>query len=199
MSTALDTPIQTTDEVGTTTIAGGDTQIALDPEFYQTLADLGIEINTAGIAMLGDEDDSLNLPITGGEITDESIKEWMGMAELEHSGSGLSLSRNGVTVELDDWTLNTGTGDIHGSTLIRGMDNPRDISELEPVLFTLAETADLSAGLNTDSTDEVLILDEADILLTAEAARLLNTAFSLDEGLNGDSLVGTATVRISTG
>ena len=183
----------------TTTVAGGDTQITLDTGFYQTMADNGVEIDTAGDAILADHDDAVILPVTSGEITDDSIAEWMGMAEVQHDGSGLTLSRDGATVELDNLSLNTGTGDIHGAAYINGVNSRTGMFEPDPVLFTLAETADLSAGMTTDSADEVLILDEAGILLTAEGARVINAALHLDDVLEESALVGTASVRVSTG
>ena len=196
MSTLTETT-RTIETESLTTVAGGDTKIEFDSEFYRILNDNNIEINIAGDAMLGDNDDSLNLPITGGEITDDSVSEWMGMAELQHRGSGLSFTHDGVTVELDDLTINTGTGDIYGRPKVMGSDMP--IFDSKPVLFTLAETADLSAGLTTASTDENMLLDEAGIILSDDAAQLLNEAFGLHTTLDGDTYVGTATVTVSTG
>ena len=185
---------------GTTTIAGGETILTLDSDFHRQLADLGVEVNTVGKAMLSDETDSLRLPITRGEITDESIIDWMGMAEVEHNGSGLGLTRNGMTVELDNWSLNTGTGNIHASPLIRKMGNPPQLMT-DMSVFALAASADLSPAieLDADSDEETILLDEADIILTAEGARTLNDLLALNHALREGMMVGTATVRISTG
>jgi hypothetical protein len=187
------------DEVGTdsllTGIDGGDTKIVFDPQFYSTLDKLGIEINTAGAATLGDDDDSFRLPITGGDIDAAQFASLSG--ELEHYGSGMSFSRGGVTVELDDLVLNTETHQISGDTMVRGMDTPNAPYDEEPVLFTMDDNYAIGATNDEQVESGNLILDDVRIILTDEAARLMNLAFGTDE-MSDHTLVGTATIRVDT-
>lgn len=178
------------------TVAGGDTEIVFDDNFYQTLADNGIEINTAGTAMLGDENDALRLPVTGGEITGDAEVDWV--AELEHDGSGVSFTRNGVTVELDDLTISTETGELRSEMLVHGLVMPLGLEHSGESIFELQDVRHLNSNLDPEFDNDFIVIDDASIALSTNGARVLNEAFDID-AMEGNMRVGTATVRISTG
>lgn len=170
--------------------AGGSTAVALDAGFVEALGTLGLTPGTIGDATLADG--SISFPITGGTVTlfdkDSGYRPYV-QGTLFHQGSGLSLTAGGTTVELTNFTIDPGTPSrLFGDVSVNG-----ELAVASAPLFDLdGSTLNPPAMEGTDA-----VLQGTEVLLSAEAAELLNTTFGTD-ALAGDFLIGTATITVPT-
>lgn len=169
---------------------GGTTAVALDQGFVDALGTLGLTPGTVGGATLADG--SISFPITGGTVTvfDKSsgYKPYV-QGTLLHQGSGLSLTAGGTTVELTNFTVDPGTPSrLFGDVTVNGM-----------LAVPSAPLFDLDGSTLNPPTIEggEATLQGTEVLLSAEAAELLNSTFKTD-ALAGDFLIGTATITVPT-
>jgi hypothetical protein len=172
-------------------IPGGSTGVALDADFVAALGTLGLTPGTVGGATL--TEGTLNFPVTGGTVTlydkDTGYRPWVQGVVL-HDGSGFSLSAGGTTVELANFVVSPGKparlfGDVSVNGRLAAPSAPLfnlDGSTLEPV---------------TMDADGSAVLDGTRVLLSEEAAALLNQTFGTD-ALAGGLLIGTATITVET-
>ena len=170
--------------------AGGSTAVALDAAFVEALGTLGLTPGTVGDASLADG--SVSFPITGGTVTlfdkDSGYRPYV-QGTLLHQGSGLSLSAGGTTVELTNFTVDPGTPSrLFGDVSVNGQ--PAVASA--PLFDLDGSTLNPPAMEGTDA-----VLQGTEVLLSAEAAELLNSTFMTD-ALAGDFLIGTATITVPT-
>ena len=169
---------------------GGSTAVALDAGFVEALTTLGLTPGTIGGATLADG--SISFPITGGTVTvfdkDSGYKPYV-QGTVFHQGSGLSLTAGGTTVELTNFTIDPGTPSrLFGDVSVNG-----ELAVASAPLFDLdGSTLNPPAMEGTDA-----VLQGTEVLLSAEAAELLNTTFGTD-ALAGDFLIGTATITVPT-
>lgn len=171
--------------------AGGTTAVALDQGFVDALGSLGLTPGTVGDAELTAEGSAV-FPITGGTVTvfDKSsgYKPYV-QGTLFHQGSGLSLTAGGTTVELTNFTIDPGTPSrLFGDVTVNG-----ELAVPSAPLFDLD-----GSTLNPPTIEGgEATLQGTEVLLSAEAAELLNTTFMTD-ALAGDFLIGTATITVPT-
>lgn len=170
--------------------AGGTTAVALDPAFVEALGTLGLTPGTVGDATLADG--SVSFPITGGTVTlfekDSGYRPYV-QGTLLHENSGLSLAAGGTTVELSGFTVDPGTPSrLFGDVSVNG----------EPAVAS-APLFDLDGSTLNPPTIEggEAVLQGTEVLLSAEAAELLNSTFGTD-ALAGGLLIGTATITVPT-
>jgi hypothetical protein len=169
---------------------GGSTAVALDQGFVDALGTLGLTPGTIGGATLADG--SVSFPITGGTVTvfDKSTgyKPYV-QGTLFHQGSGLSLTAGGTTVELTNFTIDPGTPSrLFGDVSVNG-----ELAVPSAPLFDLD-----GSTLNPPTIEGgEATLQGTEVLLSAEAAELLNSTFNTD-ALAGDFLIGTATITVPT-
>ncbi|MBN1093425.1 hypothetical protein JKP75_13155 [Blastococcus sp. TML/M2B] len=170
--------------------AGGSTAVALDAAFVDALGSLGLTPGTVGGATLADG--SVSFPITGGTVTvfDKSTgyKPYV-QGTLFHQGSGLSLTAGGTTVELTNFTIDPGTPSrLFGDVSVNG-----ELAVPSAPLFDLD-----GSTLNPPTIEGgEATLQGTEVLLSAEAAELLNTTFDTD-ALAGGFLIGVATITVPT-
>ena len=132
----------------------------------EVTVDLGpITPGLIGTASLDDDADGLvvNFPITGGDLDPETLA-----GTIEHVGSGLSLTANGTTVNLTDFTIDTVASQLTGVVAIDGG------ASLGRVAIFDFDLTGLTAGEITD-TDNPLI----SLLLTSAAAGALADALAI--------------------
>jgi len=170
--------------------AGGTTAVALDQGFVDALGTLGLTPGVVGDATLADG--SVTFPITGGTVTvfdkASGYKPYV-QGTIFHEGSGLSLAAGGTTVELTNFTVDPGTpsrlfGDVFANGQLAAASAPLfdlDGSTLNPPTIEGGEA----------------VLQGTEVLLSAEAAELLNSTFMTD-ALAGDFLIGIATITVPT-
>jgi len=169
---------------------GGSTAVALDQGFVDALGTLGLTPGVVGDAELADG--SVSFPITGGTVTvfdkESGYKPYV-QGTLLHQNSGLSLTAGGTTVELTNFTVDPGTPSrLFGDVAVNG----------QPAVAS-APLFDLDGSTLNPPTIEggTATLQGTQVLLSAEAAELLNSTFNTD-ALAGDFLIGTATITVPT-
>lgn len=171
--------------------AGGTTAVALDAGFVEALTSLGLTPGTVGDAELTAEGSAV-FPITGGTVTvfdkETGYKPYV-QGTLFHQGSGLSLTAGGTTVELTNFTVDPGTPSrLFGDVSVNG-----ELAVPSAPLFDLD-----GSTLNPPTIEGgEATLQGTEVLLSAEAAELLNSTFMTD-ALAGDFLIGIATITVPT-
>ena len=170
---------------------GGSTSVALDQGFVDALGTLGLTPGTVGEAQLTAEGSAV-FPITGGTVTvfdkETGYKPYV-QGTLFHQGSGLSLAAGDTTVELTNFTIDPGTPSrLFGDVSVNGQ-----LAVPSAPLFDLD-----GSTLNPPSIEGgVATLQGTEVLLSAEAAELLNSTFNTD-ALAGGFLIGIATITVPT-
>ncbi len=165
---------------------GVDTQVTLDAGFVEALTTLGLTPGVIGGATL--TDGVLAFPITGGNVDyydpEESYRPYV-QGSISHDGSGISLTAGDIVVELTDFRIDPGTSQLFGTVTANGEEVGQDIyifnldgSTLNP----LAEDADGNA-----------VLEGTTVLISPDAAGLLNSTFSTD-AVTDELVVGIAKI-----
>ncbi len=171
-------------------LTGVSTAVEVDESFLSGLQSLKVTPGTVGDATL--EGSTLTFPITGGEVTyydpDSGVEPFV-QGEIEHEGSGLSLSAGGTTVELTDFVVDPGESVLTGTVTANG-----DVVEESAELFFLdGRTLE---PLEVDKGEGTAVLQGTTVSLTDDAANLLNETFGTD-ALTEFFLVGEATITLA--
>ena len=173
-----------------TEIGGKTTQITLDAGFLKALTTLKLTPGTIGSATLS-KAGVLTFPITGGNVTyydpSTGVRPYV-QGEIDHEGSGLSLSAGGKKVELTNFVIDPGNdshinGDVslNGKSVVKGANLFRlDGSTLNPV------TKD----------GDAYVLEGTTVYVSEDAAALLNKTFGTD-AVTGDLKVGVAKLTVT--
>jgi hypothetical protein len=168
-------------------LSGQKTEVMLDSGFVDALGTLQLtpapvgnsEITKAGIA---------RFPITGGKVTyykPGSVTPFV-QGEIDHEGSGLSLTGGGKTVELTDFVVDPGASVLTGKVSVDGA----VAAESAPLFFLDGRT--LKPLRTAGST---AVLEGTTVKLKDEAATLLNDTFGTD-ALAGGLVVGVAKITV---
>jgi hypothetical protein len=170
-------------------LTGEMTQVTVDKGFLDALTSLGLTPGVVGTATL--TDGVLSFPITGGNVDyydpNESYRPYV-QGEIDHEGSGLSLSAGGTTVELTNFTIDPGTSKLYGDVAANGSPVVS-----QAFLFDL----DGSTLKPLQTSGDTAILEGTTVHVSQDAADLLNTTFNttaVKEGL----LVGVAKITVNT-
>jgi hypothetical protein len=167
-------------------LAGVDTQVTLDAGFVEALTTLGLTPGVIGGATL--TDGVLAFPITGGNVDyydpSESYRPYV-QGEIDHAGSGISLTAGETVVELTDFVIDPGTSRLTGTVSANGAVVGEDVfifnldgSTLNP----LEEDAEGNA-----------VLEGTTVLISEDAAPLLNETFGTD-AVTDELVVGIAKI-----
>jgi hypothetical protein len=172
-------------------IPGGTTGVALDQGFVDALGTLGLTPGTIGTATL--TEGTLNFPITGGTVTlyekDSGYRPFVQGVVL-HDGSGFSLSAGGTTVELTGFVVDPGKpARLFGNVSVNGQ-----LAVPSAPLFNLNGATLQPVTMDANGS---AVLEGTEVLLSDEAAALLNETFGTD-ALAGGLLIGTATITVET-
>jgi hypothetical protein len=170
-------------------LSGRNTAVALDANFVKALGTLKLtpapvgdgEISKQGVA---------SFPITGGNVTyytPGSVSPYV-QGEIDHAGSGLSLTGGGKTVELTDFVIDPGKSVLTGKVTVDG----KVAAESAPLFFLDGRTL---KPLETEGS--TAILEGTTVKLKAEAAQLLNQTFGTD-ALQGGLVIGVAKITVNT-
>ncbi|WP_378146254.1 hypothetical protein ACFJGV_01400 [Cnuibacter sp. UC19_7] len=170
-------------------LTGEMTQVTVDKGFLDALTSLGLTPGVVGTGTL--TDGVLSFPITGGNVDyydpNQSYRPYV-QGEIDHEGSGLSLSAGGTTVELTNFTIDPGTSKLYGDVAANGTSVVK-----QAFLFDL----DGSTLKPLQTSGDTAILEGTTVHVSADAAALLNKTFNTDavkEGL----LVGVAKITVNT-
>ncbi|OZC75360.1 hypothetical protein CH251_09925 [Rhodococcus sp. 06-462-5] len=170
-------------------LTGVDTAVALDPGFTGALTTLGLTPGVVGTATLADG--SIRFPITGGDVKywEPGTVDPYVQGEINHDGSGLSLTAGETVVELINFDIDPGTSLLTGDVMVNGEEAAADA-----VLFDLDGRTLQPLATGPDNT---AILQGTEVKISETAAGLLNSTFNTDAVTPG-LLVGVATITINT-
>jgi hypothetical protein len=169
-------------------LTGNSTAIALDKGFTDALSSLKLTPGTVGTAKL--QNGSLIFPITGGSVRvfkkGEVVPYVIG--EIQHNGSGLSLSSGSTSVDLTNFNVDPGVQRVYGDVSVNGK-----VAATDAYLFTLngATLKPLTTSGNTAT------LTGTTVEVSPVAAPLLDSTFKTD-AVKAGLLVGTATITVNT-
>lgn len=169
-------------------ISGGSTAVALDPGFTGALTSLKLEAGVVGTAKLADG--SLIFPISGGNVTifkPGTVSPYV-IGQIQHIGSGFSLTAGDTKVELTNLNVDPGVSRIYGDVTVNGK-----VAAQSAYLFQLDGRT--LKPLKTKGTDAILTGTKVEI--SDVAAGLLNDTFKTDAVTPG-LLVGVATITVNT-
>ena len=189
-ATAGDKPAQAAKPVAQIdALTGQVTAVKLDAGFVQALGDLKLAPGVLGNAKL--ENGSLKFPITGGNVTyykPGSVSPYV-QGEIDHDGSGLSLTGGGKKVDLTDFVVDPGKSLLTGKVTVDG----KVAAPSAPLFFLDGRT--LEPLRTTD--DGRAVLEGTTVKLKEESAALLNKTFGVD-ALKGGFVIGVAKITVNT-
>lgn len=167
-------------------LKGNTTQITLDQGFVDALGSLGLTPGVSGKARL--VDGKLVFPITGGNVTvftPGEVSPYV-IGQIQHVGSGLTLSAGGTTVRLSGFNVDPGVSRVYGDVAVNGKTVVRSA-----YLFQLD-----GRTLNPlSTTDRTATLEGTKVEISPDAAGLLNSTFKTD-AVKGGLLVGIAKITV---
>lgn len=170
---------------------GVHTEVTLDKGFLDAITGLGLTPGVLGTATLDAATGTLAFPITGGNVDyydpNESYRPYV-QGEIDHMGSGITLSTaDGTTVVgLSDFVIDPGTSRLTGTVTVNGTVAGEDI-----FIFNLDGTT--LKPLATDA-DGNAVLEGTRVLVSSDAAALLNDTFKAPGAVPDDFLVGIAKI-----
>ena len=169
-------------------LTGEDTAILLDKGFTDALTSLKLTPGVVGTAAL--TDGSLIFPITGGNVTyfkPGTVSPYV-IGQVQHEGSGLSLTAGDIKVELTNFNVDPGVSRVYGDVLVNGK-----VAASSAYLFTLNGTT----LKPLQSEGDTAILEGTQVFISPVAADLLNSTFKTD-AVTQDLLVGIAKITVNT-
>ncbi|MCW2844787.1 MAG: hypothetical protein JWN22_2703 [Nocardioides sp.] len=169
-------------------IPGGTTAIALDKGFTDALTSLKLAPGVLGTAKL--VDGSLVFPITGGNVTifkPGAVSPYV-IGQVQHIGSGLSLTAGGTEVDLTNLNVDPGVSRVYGDVSVNGK-----VAAQSAYLFKLDGRT--LKPLQTEGTNA--ILEGTKVEISDVAAGLLNQTFKTD-AVTAGLLVGIAKITVAT-
>jgi hypothetical protein len=170
-------------------LSGRKTEVMLDAGFVDALGTLKLTPAPVGNGKIT-KDGVAQFPITGGNVTyykPGSVSPFV-QGEIDHDGSGLSLTGGGKTVELTDFVVDPGASVLTGKVSVDG----KVAAESAPLFFLDGRT--LKPLRTAGST---AVLEGTTVKLKDEAATLLNDTFGTD-ALAGGLVIGVAKITVNT-
>src|SRR6476469_6927385 len=169
-------------------LTGDTTAIALDKGFTDALTSLKLTAGAVGTAKL--QNGSLIFPITGGSVRvfkkGEVVPYVIG--EVQHEGSGLSLTAGGTKVELTNFNVDPGVSRVYGDVTVNGK-----VAATSAYLFKLDGRT--LKPLTTSGNTATLTVTQVEI--SPVAAPLLDSTFKTN-AVKAGLLVGIATITVNT-
>lgn len=167
-------------------LEGVDTQVTLDQGFVDALTSLGLTPGVTGTATL--VDGALHFPITGGNVDyydpEAKYRPYV-QGEIDHQGSGITLTAGDTVVGLSDFVIDPGTSRLTGTVTANGELVANDV-----FIFNLDGST--LKPLETDA-DGNAVLEGTRVLISSDAAALLNKTFNTD-AVTDTLLVGIAKI-----
>jgi hypothetical protein len=169
-------------------LSGQSTSVKLDAGFTAALTSLGLTPGVLGTATL--TDGSVHFPITGGNLTvykKGEVDPYV-QGDLQHNGSGLSLTAGSTVVNLENFDINPGSSQLFGDVSVNGT-----VAAKHAYLFNL----DGSTLQPLQTSGDTATLTGTRVLISPDAAPLLNKTFKTD-AVKAGLLVGIATIVVNT-
>jgi hypothetical protein len=172
-------------------LSGKDTSVALDKGFVSALQSLKVTPAPVGTATITKAGDAV-FPITGGDVTyykPGTVKPYV-QGEVDHKGSGLSLTAGGTKVSLENFVVNPGTSTLTGKVSVNG----KQAVASAPLFFLDGRTLQ---PLKVNKSSGTAVLQGTTVKLKAQAADLLNKTFKIN-ALKPDMTIGVAKITVNT-
>jgi hypothetical protein len=170
-------------------LSGQNTEVMLDPAFVDALGTLKLTPAPVGDGKITKQGVA-RFPITGGDVTyykPGTVSPFV-QGEIDHDGSGLSLTGGGKTVELTDFVVDPGASVLTGKVAVDGT----VAAESAPLFFLDGRTLQ-----PLKSEGSTAVLEGTTVKLKDEAATLLNDTFGTD-ALAGGLVIGVAKITVNT-
>lgn len=171
-------------------LTGVQTQVAFDSGFVDALGKLGLTPAPVGKATF--KDGAIAFPITGGNVTyydpSQPLRPYV-QGEIDHAGSGLSLTAGKTEVDLTDFVIDPGTSKLMGDVAVNGKSAAKGA-----VLFDLDGST--LKPLAVDKQNGTATLDGTTVEISDDAANLLNGAFKTN-AVQGGTVVGISTITVA--
>ena len=172
-------------------LSGKDTAVALDAGFVKALTSLKVAPGPLGSAKITKAGSAV-FPITGGNVTyykPGTVSPYV-QGEVDHEGSGLSLTAGGTKVDLENFVVDPGKSVLTGKVSVNG----KVAADSAPLFFLDGRTL---KALQVDKANGTAVLQGTTVKLKAEAAALLNKTFGV-QALQGGLKIGVATITVNT-
>ncbi len=169
-------------------LSGDTTAVALDQGFVDALGSLGLTPGVVGDGKL--VDGSLVFPITGGNVTyfkPGTAKPYV-IGQVQHEGSGFSLSAGDTTVEITNLNVDPGASRVYGDVAVNGK-----TAATSAFIFQLRGATLKPLQVEGDTA----ILEGTKVFVSPVAAGLLNDTFKTD-AVTDALLVGVAKITVNT-
>ena len=171
-------------------LSGKNTQVALDAGFVAALKQLKLTPGTTGTAKLVGGGGTLQFPISGGNVTvfkPGTVSPYV-IGQVQHEGSGLSLTAGGTKVEINNLNVDPGVSRVYGDVSVNGK-----VAAASAYVFKLdgRTLKPLTTGNGTAT------LQGTKVEISPVAAPLLNQTFKTNAVKPG-LLVGIAKITVST-
>ena len=170
-------------------LTGESTAVTLDQGFVDAITQLKLTPGVAGDAKL-EGGTTLVFPITGGNVSlfePGTVPNYV-TGQIQHEGSGLTLSAGGTTVEIGNFNVDPGVSVVYGDVSANG----------EPVVSSVPIfDLDGSTLKPVQMEGANAVLEGSQVLMSAPAADLLNQTFKTDAVKPG-LLVGVAKITAAT-
>jgi hypothetical protein len=167
-------------------LSGVDTQVTLDAGFVDAITSLGLTPGVIGTATL--TDGVLAFPITGGNVDyydpEEDYRPYV-QGEIDHEGSGISLTAGDTVVELTDFVIDPGTSRLTGTVTVNG-----EVAGEDVFIFNLDGSTLNPLAMDSDGN---AVLEGTTVLISEDAAPLLNETFGTD-AVTDQLVVGIAKI-----
>ena len=169
-------------------VPAGTTYVKLAPGFVKALGQLGLA--PAPIGGAGLSGGSLRVPITDGVLRyfKPGTKDPFVQGQLQHDGSGLSLTAGKKRVALSDFVIDPGKSTLTGTVTVNGK-----VAKKKAQLFFL----DGRTLKPLRAVKRGAVLEGTTVELKSSAAKLLNTTFKT-KALKGGLKIGTAKIVVQT-
>jgi hypothetical protein len=183
-SNAVPTPV-----ANLATLSGTDTQVTLDAGFLSALTSLKLTPGVTGTATL--TDGALHFPITGGNVKyfdpTQAYRPYV-QGEIDHNGSGITLTGGKTVVGLSDFKIDPGTSKLTGTVTANGKVVGNDV-------FIFALNGNTLKPLQKDAAGDA-ILEGTKVYISSDAAALLNKTFGTT-AVTDQLKVGIAKLTVS--
>jgi hypothetical protein len=172
-------------------LSGKSTAVALDAGFVKALQTLKLTPAPTGSASIS-KTGVASFPITGGNVTyykPGSVSPYV-QGEIDHSGSGLSLTGGGKTVKLSNFVVDPGASVLTGKVSVNG----KTAVKSTPLFFLNGNTLQPLQAKDNGTA----VLQGTTVELKDSAAQLLNKTFGVTALKNGLK-IGVAKITVNTG
>ncbi len=171
-------------------LTGETTAVKLDSGFVDALTQLKVTPAPVGDARITDTGSAV-FPITGGTVKyfkPGSVSPFV-QGEIDHDGSGLSLTAGDTKVDLENFVVDPGKSQLTGKVSVNG----EEAAPSAPLFFLDGSTLKPLAVKESNNT---AVLEGTTVKLTQEAADLLNKTFNID-ALEKNLVIGVAKITVA--